>query len=146
VPELSTLSSRETSNTVLFNHGISAINNLCLQQPTRLTNTLLLSVYQQRVDSIFKVAHWPSLIALINQDSTEIKNIPGKLALESAIYFTASCTLSNEEAEDMQHCMKEPLLEQYQFVAEDAISRANLLQDPDLTVLQAFVIYLVCRP
>jgi hypothetical protein len=64
-------------------------------------------------------------------------------ALELAIYFMSLCSITNEEARNLGLGDRSSLIEQYRNATETAISEAELLQHPDLIVLQAFVIYLV---
>ena len=111
------------------------------------TRRLLLHFYQTRVDPLFEVLHWPTAIAAIERQYT---NAGGKAyssvrALESVIYFLAVCSMTYEETGMLLSADRTALLEQYRLDAEMSISRAKLLQSPDMIVLQAFVIYLVSR-
>jgi len=57
----------------------------------------LLSVYQERVNSIFKVLYWPAVVATSNKDRSQKKR--DERALEASMRFTAACTLSDAEFE-----------------------------------------------
>jgi hypothetical protein len=106
-------------------------------------------MYRHRVDCLYKVLHWPTVLADIErlhrktQDTYKTTHIK---ALELSIYFTSLCSITNDEAMDLGLGDRARLIEQYRDAAEKAISEAGLLQQPDLTVLQAFVIYLVGFP
>jgi hypothetical protein len=62
-------------------------------------------------------------------------------ALETAIYFMATCSLTDEEAKGLGD--KSRLLHTFRSSAEHLFAQSSLLQSPDLVLLQAFVIYLV---
>jgi hypothetical protein len=105
----------------------------------------LLDLYVERVDCMYKVLHWPSILARI-QGAEEPEASPGTLsrqALEYAIYFVTLCTISDDEAEKMSLDSKADLVQQYKDATEHALSKADVMRHPDMTSLQAFVIYLV---
>lgn len=54
--------------------------------------------------------------------------------------------MSAQETESMLLVGRQSLLDYYRFAAEMSLTKAKLLQAPDLTVLQAFIIYLVSQP
>lgn len=137
-----------TSGTILFNHGLISPATNVLQPPTKQMRTTLLDLYQNRVDSVFKVLHWPTVSTAIERNYQNPQNVsesPTMQPLESAIYFLALCSITDVESERILSCKRLPLIKQYRLATEISISRANLVRNPDLTVLQAFVIYLVSR-
>ncbi|EME43831.1 C6 zinc finger domain-containing protein [Dothistroma septosporum NZE10] len=122
------------SHVILF--GASAVAEPT--EPTAKMKAYLLGVFKARVDTIFKVLHWPSTVFMLKQDSTHIDySDHSKKALASAIYFTAVCSLMNHELNG-----RNAVVEQYRRNAEEALVRANLLSTRDFITLQAFVIYL----
>lgn len=102
------------------------------------TSHYLLRVYQERVDTIFKVVHLPTSLKLIQDNSLRAKPSVEVKALEYAMMFTASCSVFDHELDQRQ-----ALREQYQQATEEAFTSAGLLTTMSLTLLQAFVIYLV---
>lgn len=132
-----------TTRTLLFNHP-STISEPELSSDMTF---MLLTIYQQRVDCVFKVLDWPAAAEMIRknqiQDPALVQNTLSEIALEHSIYFTALCTLSDEECEKMLSCSKVRLLRKLRALVETSMSEAGLLLHPDLIVLQAFVIYLV---
>ncbi|KAH7308808.1 hypothetical protein BKA65DRAFT_559678 [Rhexocercosporidium sp. MPI-PUGE-AT-0058] len=146
----SPMSSTEPSSSpgaLLFNHGTP--NTACdpAQLITHEMKGILFSIYKERVDCIVKVLHWPSVLAAIDKKDTG--NLQSGLesarihALEFAICYTAMCTVTDEEYETSLGWKREPLRGQLRLCAEISIAKANLLEQPDLTVLQAFIIYLL---
>jgi hypothetical protein len=96
----------------------------------------LLDVYHKRVHALFPVIHWPSTMALL-ETANDPQNT-GLRTLRSAIHFTSVCSLMDYELKARRH-----ILSQYRQRAEQAFIDAELLTTTSLTVLQAFVIYLV---
>ncbi|KAG4437485.1 hypothetical protein IFR05_007040 [Cadophora sp. M221] len=135
------------SGTLLFCHGASNMACDLTQLITSGMKSVLLSIYKDRVDCIIKVLHWPSVLAAIHKKDTG--NLQVGLgsariqALESAICYTAACAMTDDESEASLGLKKGPLREQLRVCAEVSISKAKLLEQPDLTVLQAFLIYLL---
>ncbi|KAF2479296.1 hypothetical protein BDY17DRAFT_53780 [Neohortaea acidophila] len=99
------------------------------------TRDWLMAVYKERVDVIFKPLHWPTVLLQIlsvkGQRSLEIE------ALESAILFTAACSLFKHELRGTDVSV-EYLLQR----VEAALVEVGLLTTTSILVLQAFVIYL----
>lgn len=133
----------KTTEVMLFNHSTSVNENSSFQMPSTRTSGILVSVFKQRVDAIFKILHWPSVTTTAEIDVKDTRVISGNHALELSIYFTAICTLTNEECVDILLCQRQTLLQQYKQAVETAISKTNLLSSPNRVVLQAFVVYLV---
>ena len=107
---------------------------------------VLLYLYRQRVDCLYKILHWPTALADIARLQSEAQDRykPTPIgALELSIYFTSLCSITNDEARNLGLGDRAGLIEQYRDATEKALSEAGLLQQPNVTVLQAFVIYLV---
>lgn len=100
----------------------------------------LFSIYKERVDPIFKALHWPTAYSALIFSESETSLSNGHLALESAICFTAVCSLTKAERDDRSHDIK-----RYRASAERSLICARFLVSTELVVLQAFVIYLVSR-
>jgi hypothetical protein len=99
--------------------------------PSQSMRTKLLDLYSSRVDSVYRISHWPATLLQIRNDD------PADRALEYSIYFMALCTLADAEMPGRQK-----LLDKYRSATETLLSRANLVI-PNMTALHAFVIYLV---
>ena len=136
------------ANFVLFGYPYTYGSNL-LQDPPDYIKKELLSIYATRVDPIFKVGHWPSLHAMLldytSYDPTSPKFLAAQ-ALQFAVHFTSVCTLNEHECKQLLFGDKATLLRAYRLAAETALARANLLSSSDITVLQAFIAYLVSQP
>ncbi|KUJ14546.1 uncharacterized protein LY89DRAFT_736577 [Mollisia scopiformis] len=138
-----------SGHTLLFESAPSCIYG-CTPVPwptiSEERRNVLLYLYRQRVDCLYKILHWPTVLADIPCLGTEAQdscNPSPFRALELSIYFTSLCSITNEEAMNFGLGDKLSLMEQYRVATERALSQAGLLQEPNVTVLQAFVIYLV---
>lgn len=63
--------------------------------------------------------------------------------LESAIYFLAICSLAQDDCERLQLGDRFALMDSFRKITEMLLAKAGLLTTTSLTVLQAFVLYLV---
>ncbi len=106
----------------------------------------LFDVYRQRVDCVHKILHWPTVLADVErgrqQEGMDIL-FRSKQALEYSICYMALCSLTDNEAAEMALGERQILLQMYRSATETLLTRSNFLEHPDVTGLQAFVIYLV---
>lgn len=138
------ISTEQLSRTVLFNHSFHQ-NGESPEPPPAHVRSILLRLYHERVDCLFKITHWPTVFTCIETQYTDAHyrpSSPSNQALEFSIYFLAVCSINDLESRDMLSEERQLVLQRYRIGAETLISRANLLHSPDLTVLQAFVLYL----
>jgi hypothetical protein len=96
---------------------------------------------------MFNVFHWPSVLERIQraEEPAASSSTLSHQALDYAIYLVALCTISDSEADKMSIDSRADLLQQYKDATEHALSKADVMGHPDVTGLQAFVIYLVCK-
>lgn len=105
---------------------------------------VLMDLYLDRVDFIFKVLHRPTLKALfasyLDDPSTLSKS---NEALLLAVFFSGITCITDEEC--AQHFARPKMdeLAHYRIAAEKALANADYLNTTDMTTLQAFCIYLV---
>jgi hypothetical protein len=130
---------------ILFQH-VNQRSNAKIELLSPEIGEKLLKIYRQRVDSVYKVLHWPTVLTLIELhhvrplDSSNGHSIQ---VLEWSIYFMVICTITNNEAKEMGLGDRPVVLQTYRSMVEDLFAKSSLLQTPDLFVLQAFVIFLV---
>ncbi|KAL4745746.1 hypothetical protein BDW72DRAFT_198337 [Aspergillus terricola var. indicus] len=118
--------------------------DLELYRPTSNTIAALWQRYLEVVDPVLKIFHTPTVQMLVFQ-AIQGRN---KLDLASecllfAIYYAtvAAMTPSTRESDLEKDRMN--LLRRYRTATENTLSRLNLLDATDMTVLQAFTIYLI---
>ncbi|KAH8658386.1 hypothetical protein BX600DRAFT_524842 [Xylariales sp. PMI_506] len=108
----------------------------------------LCHVYLDQVDPVFKILHRPSLRRLLHHGSTYLgypEGHPSRTALSSAICYVSICSLSETQCRDMFQSNKSEILNKYRWSCEIALDRADVLVTVEMTVLQAFVLYLIGR-
>jgi hypothetical protein len=138
---------RETSHTraILFPESHNGAGHT-IPRPSQEVRTTLLDLYRCRVDGVYKIVHWPTVLSTVEANHAHSLQVPPSLSarmLEYAIYFMALCTVTDEEADRMGLGVGQEMLRQYRATVENMLGESNLLRSPDLVTLQAFVIYLV---
>ena len=113
--------------------------------PLKAVTLALVSVYLCRIDPILKVAHAPSLRALLFEQPTSSTT---ENAFRSAVHFAAVSSLEEAECEEIMGEAKRVALDRFRVTTEGLLAKANLYTATTLNTLQAFVVYLVsrCRP
>ncbi|TQV96344.1 fungal specific transcription factor domain-containing protein [Cordyceps javanica] len=106
--------------------------------------TFLWSVFQENVEPLLKVLHVPTIDALLREARQNVATLsPADEALIFVIYFSAITALEPEEVQTNFGADKSALLAQYRFAVEQALAKANFLNTSDITVLQAFTLFLL---
>ncbi|KAK6540431.1 hypothetical protein TWF694_009226 [Orbilia ellipsospora] len=116
----------------------------CLHPPTILIS-FIWQKYLESVESVLKILHAPSVQKQI-VDFIRGRRIldPPTECMMFAIYYAAVVTMTAEECQAEFKEDKHEMLKRYRIGVESSLSKANLLESLDMTVLQAFVIYLIC--
>lgn len=101
-------------------------------------------IYQENVEPVLKILHVPSINQLIRDNRACLRDLkPSTEALMFSIYYAA---VTSMDADDVTRSLGEDksfLLNRYRFAVEQALAKANFITDPDLTVCQAFVMFLM---
>ena len=107
----------------------------------------LWQVYINNVNPLLKISHVPTLQAHVVGVAADPAKIPKPLeALMFGIYLVAVTSLTNEEVEGTFGEEKAVLLSRYHQGTQQALINAGFMRSNELKVLQAFFLYLVCRP
>ncbi|KAK4210651.1 fungal-specific transcription factor domain-containing protein [Rhypophila decipiens] len=102
------------------------------------------TVYQENVDAILKVLHVPTMNKLIRDLRNNMDTLtPATEALMFSIYYAAITSLDEDEVKLNFGSEKEVLVKQYRFALEQALAKANFINAPDITVAQAFLLFLI---
>jgi hypothetical protein len=113
----------------------------------RLAASKLCQVYLQNVDPIIKILHRPSLSKWMLEGATTYlgssEDDYAVRALESAVCYTAAITMTEGQCQAAFQMTKSSIMAMRRRMCEDAIENASLLTTRDITVLQAFILYLV---
>lgn len=107
----------------------------------------LFPVYRERIDSVFKLFHWPRTIDLIqSRHSSQSRVVSPELALELAIIFSAVCTLTCNECPSILGRSREESVATYRAALQVALNALELPKNPSIMKLQALTLYLVSVP
>ncbi|KAI1608543.1 hypothetical protein EDD36DRAFT_469428 [Exophiala viscosa] len=108
--------------------------------PPKAITSVLVDVYLRRIDPILKVAHAPSLRALLFDQP--MYNM-AEDAFRTAIHFAAISSLEEAECEQIMGEAKAVALDRFRVTTEVLLAKANLYTATTSTTLQAFVVYLI---
>lgn len=115
-------------------------------RPSPAVTTALCDIYLDQVDRIIKVLHRPSLKRHIldgNSYPVSKSSREAEHALDSAVFYAAVASMTDRQCYNLFQCSRNEVLPEYQSACEMALERADLMRTTDMTVLQAFVLYLV---
>jgi hypothetical protein len=104
----------------------------------------LLEVYAERVHSIIGLPHMPSFRKLLPHRRSERIETSSfdEDALVFAVFYAAICSMDEDEVSSSFNETKSELALRYQTGLETCLARADFLNTPNDTNLQAFVIFL----
>ncbi|KAF2136060.1 uncharacterized protein K452DRAFT_280562, partial [Aplosporella prunicola CBS 121167] len=105
----------------------------------------LCQVYLRQVDPIIKLLHRPSLTNWMLHGLPYLNYPPGHPSLEalgSAVCFSAASSMTENQCWTMFHTSRAGVVADCRRTCEAAIERSGLLATRDMTLLQAFVLYL----
>ena len=107
----------------------------------------LCQVYLDRVDPIIRVFHRPSLMDFLLEGKPYLDyhdNNPVLDVLRSSVFVVAVVSLTEEQCHSLFDADKTSFIATHRLACEVALDRAGLITTEDITVLQSFVLYLVC--
>ena len=103
-------------------------------------------VYVRQVDPVIKILHRPSLQRWLVRGEGYLGYPSGHAsveALSAAVCYSAASSMTENQCHASFHINKSTVVADYRKACEAAMQRADLLATRDITVLQAFVLYLV---
>ena len=131
------------SSGFVFGFSSNATDLLQLH-PSPETMFSLWQIYLENVDPLLKLVHAPSVQRhLIRASHNLAKQNSAQQALMFSIYYAAVMSTPGQKPQPDLQEDRSVLLERYRFGLEQALARADFLATQDVTVLQAFVLYLI---
>ncbi|KFA74361.1 hypothetical protein S40288_06686 [Stachybotrys chartarum IBT 40288] len=116
-------------------------------QPLSSRIMFIWQIFVDRVDPFVKVLHVPSVERIVTALESGISGTePKTQALLGAISLATLVSLDEEEVAANFSQPKSQLVNSYRSIVEQALAQAGFLSTKDMTVLQAFVIYLAVLP
>lgn len=112
--------------------------------PSALETIQLWQTYLANVDPLLKLTHTPTLQVKIIEASTNFTKVSKSLeALMFAIYLMAITSLGEDEVQQRFTASRSTLLARYQHGTQQALFNAGFMRMPDLTILQAYLLYCI---
>ncbi|KAM5454875.1 hypothetical protein MaudCBS49596_002174 [Microsporum audouinii] len=112
------------------------------------TTTQLCQVYLLNVDPVIKILHRPSVERWMLQGERYLGFPERHAAVESlgsAICYVAATSLTETQSWARFHATKSSIVARARRACEAALEKSSPLVSPEVTTLQAFVLYLVAR-
>jgi hypothetical protein len=138
----------DCSNNFPFAIGPSPNVDLTDMHPTGMHILQLWQTYLNNVDPLLKLTHTPTLqkrvIEACGRISSRVSIDKGLEALLFNIYFISINSLTEAESMASFGVTKSSLQARYHVASQQALLNVNLMRTLDLTVMQAFMLYLVC--
>lgn len=106
----------------------------------------LCRVFLRQVDPIIKILHRPSLSKWMLQGEEYLAHLDSyasAVALSSAVCYSAACSMTENQCSTLFHTSKAILVADCRSACEAALEKSCLLSTKDITILQAFILYLV---
>lgn len=104
----------------------------------------LWQIYIDNVNPLLKISHVPTLQVQIVEVAADLANAPKSLeALMFSIYLISVNSMSDDEVQNTFGEDKIILLGRYHEGAQQALINAGFMRSNEITVLQAYVLYLV---
>ena len=116
-------------------------------RPSPATCRKLCEAFLTRVDALVRLFHRPSLLGFLLEDKQYLNYHaadPVLDALRSTVFFITVVSLNCEQCPSIFDTDKTALVSTYRAACEVAFERVGLVTTEDVTVLQSFVMYLVC--
>lgn len=130
------------ADSLLF--GRPMLKPLASTHPTPVQIFLLWQTYLDNVNPLLKLFHAPTVQQTILDAASNLENMPQSTeALMFAIYFLSITSLRNNDCERIMGESRHVLLARFSNATQHALINAGLLKSSNMTVLQAFVLFLV---
>lgn len=129
----------------LFGHSLSLTQQSTKEFfPLASQIPFLLQIFIERVNYVICVPHLPTLRALIQQTQSRegVTLTSANEALLFSVYYAAIGSMENDEVQESFGITKENLLLRFRSGLEVALANADFLNNPNLTLLEALVIFL----
>lgn len=118
--------------------------NLIDLHPSPVHIFRLWQLFLDNVNPVIKPFHAPTIQQQVLEASAKLDDLPkGVEALMFGIYSTAIISLSETDCVSIFGEEKLVLRTRYQGAARQALQKAGVLRTTDITILQAFLLYLV---
>ncbi|KAI0890174.1 uncharacterized protein GGS22DRAFT_9217 [Annulohypoxylon maeteangense] len=114
------------------------------QHPSAIQIFQLWQIYLNNVNPLLKLTHTPTLQVRIIEAGANLDKVSRPLeALMFSIYLMAITSVDEEECQTTFNNSRTALLAKYYYATQQALLNAGFMRNPDLTLLQAYLLYLL---
>ncbi|OTB11646.1 hypothetical protein K445DRAFT_67853 [Daldinia sp. EC12] len=114
------------------------------QHPSAIQIFQLWQIYLNNVNPLLKLTHTPTLQVRIIEAGANLDKVSRSLeALMFSIYLMAVTSIDDEECQATFNESRFNLLAKYYYATQQALLNAGFMRNPDLTLLQAYLLYLM---
>ncbi|KAI1469960.1 fungal-specific transcription factor domain-containing protein [Daldinia caldariorum] len=114
------------------------------QHPSAIQIFQLWQIYLNNVNPLLKLTHTPTLQVRIIEAGANLDKVSRSLeALMFSIYLMAITSIDDEECQATFNESRFNLLAKYYYATQQALLNAGFMRNPDLTLMQAFLLYLM---
>ena len=120
------------------------LDNPSLFHPPHPQLCVLIAAYEENCDPLLKITHRPTIRDLFSQAARDQESLSkANAALLFSIYHIAAASTTPDQCRRQLGRPQASVTAHFRAATERALRRAYLLQAPSLTVLQAFLLYLI---
>ncbi|KAF2705578.1 hypothetical protein K504DRAFT_439853, partial [Pleomassaria siparia CBS 279.74] len=132
-------------NAFLFRHNLKApVADLREFQPLPSQVPFLLDVFAENVNFVVQIVHMPTVTKMVREMRTggTTHLTPSNEALLFSIYYAAITSMEDDDVMTNFGSSKTYLSLKFRLGLEHALAKADFLNAPDLTLVQAFALFL----
>lgn len=120
---------------------------LCQYHPTQADALILWKTHIENVEPLCKVLHLPSTFKMVEMVSKRPETASkAEECLLFSVYHFAVFSMTEEDCVNILGNSRSRLLQKYHFATRQALVNASFLKTTEMTILQAFVLFLLaCR-
>jgi hypothetical protein len=124
--------------------GRPSINTLQSSHPQPVQIFMLWQTYLDNINPLLKIFHAPTVQQLLLEAAGHLQDISMSTeVLMFAVYLSSINSLRTEQCERIMSESRTVLLSRFSNATQQALINAEVLKTSNLTVLQAFVLFLV---
>lgn len=113
------------------------------QHPSTIHIIQLWQIYLDNVNPLLKLTHTPTLQVRIIEAGANLEKVSRPLeALMFSIYLMAITSIDEEECQTLFAESRTSLLAKYYYASQQALLNAGFMRNPDLTLIQAYLLHL----
>lgn len=116
---------------------------------SNVVSSRMCQVYLDQVDPVVKILHRPSLCRLMQHGGKYLEypdGHPSTLLLSASVCYAAVCSMADHQVNAILQVSKTSAVAELRAACEAALEKSTVLVTTEITVLQAFILYIVRVP